>query len=133
MSERSLVQRWEEYRPAKAAVFWTFVTGIVLTLVVGFNWGGWVTGGTAREMSQTAAEDARAELVADVCVERFMNAADASAQLATLRETSSWQRDIFIADGGWATLVGMDKPVREAADLCAERLMDMKSLTAAKT
>ena len=32
--------------------------GVVATLIIGFNWGGWVTGGTAKEMTQKSASTA---------------------------------------------------------------------------
>jgi hypothetical protein len=76
-------------------------------------------------MADKAARQARADLAATVCVERFLEASDARAQLASLKETSSWQRDDFIAKGGWAALPGVDQPVASAADLCAERLAAM--------
>jgi hypothetical protein len=120
--DRSLSQRWQEYHPSKAALFWSCLGCVVLTLLIGFTWGGWVTGGTASEMAEKAAGQARADLAATVCVERFINASDARAQLASLKKTMSWQRDDFIEKGGWATPPGLDKPVTSASELCAERL-----------
>jgi hypothetical protein len=121
-NDRSLSQRWQEYRPSKAALFWSCLGCVVLTLLIGFTWGGWVTGGTATERADKAAAQARAELAATVCVEQFLNASDARAQLASLKKTMSWQRDDFVEKGGWATPPGLDKPVTSAAELCAERL-----------
>jgi hypothetical protein len=121
-SAQLLGQRWREYRPSKAALFWSCVGSVVVALIIGFTWGGWVTGGTAKEMADKAVRDARAELAANVCVQRFVDASDARAQLAALKKTSSWQRDDFIEKGGWAKLPGLDKPVAAAAERCAERL-----------
>jgi hypothetical protein len=122
MAGESFRQRWEAYRPSKAALFWSCVGCVIVALLIGFTWGGWVTGGTATEMAEKAARQARADLAATVCVERFLKASDARAQLASLKETSSWQRDDFIQKGGWVALPGVDQPVASAADLCAERL-----------
>jgi len=58
-----------------------------------------------------------------------MTAPDASAQLASLKEESTWGRDDFIEDGGWATFARIEDPVSGAADLCAERLVDMEAPT----
>jgi hypothetical protein len=99
---------------------------IVVTMLIGFTWGGWVTGGTAAEMAETAASGARAELAAKICVNRFVNGADAVGQLASLKKSDSWQRDDFIEKGGWATLPGMKEPVAGAADICAQKLMEAK-------
>jgi hypothetical protein len=90
--KKSFGQRWEEYRPSKAILFWSCVGVSVLTIVVGFNWGGWVTGGTAQELAQ----EARRNLAATFCVQRFMAASDATAQHASLMEASARQRDDFI-------------------------------------
>jgi hypothetical protein len=114
---------WAEYRPSKTAMFWACVGCVVATLVIGFTWGGWVTGGTAQAMAADAASTAKAELVAAACVDRFMASPDAKAQLATLKKTSSWERDEYLEKGGWLSVVKGNKPVDGAADICAERLM----------
>jgi hypothetical protein len=114
---------WAEYRPSKTATFWSCVGCVIATLVIGFTWGGWVTGGTAQAMAAEAASSAKAELVASVCVNRFMASPDAKAQLATLKETSSWERDDFLEKGGWLSVVKGGETVDGAADICVERLM----------
>jgi hypothetical protein len=120
-----LQQRWQAYRPSKAALFWSCVGCVVVALIIGFTWGGWVTGGTATKMAERSAREARADLAATICVDRFLEASDARAQLASLKETSSWQRDDFIEKGGWVALPGLDQPVTSAAAVCAERLAAM--------
>jgi hypothetical protein len=131
--ERTRGQRWQEYRPSKATWFWSCVGIAILTMIIGFGWGGWVTGGTAEKMAEDAATNARATLVASVCVERFQAASDVQAQLAALEKESTWQRDDFIKKGGWAKLDGVSEPVPDAANLCAERLMEAASKPAEKT
>lgn len=121
----SFAQRLQDYRPSKAALFWACAACIALTLFLGFKVGGWVTGGTAEKMAAHAADDARSELVATICVQRFTQEANATDQLAKLKAASMWERDDFIEKGGWATPVGFDKPVSGAADLCASQLADM--------
>lgn len=123
-------QRWEDYRPSKTLWFWSVVGASVLTMIVGFTAGGWTTGGTAKEMAENSARDARAKLVANLCVEKFVSASDASQNLAKLKETSSYQRDNFIADGGWTKLAGMEKSAPGAADLCADKLAAMDAIPA---
>lgn len=122
--ERTFGERWRDYRPSKAALFWSCLGCVALTIIVGFAWGGWVTGGTATRMAAEAATEARAELVASVCVERFLDASDARAQLAALKKENSWTQDDFIDKGGWTKLPGIEKAVPQAASLCAERLAD---------
>jgi hypothetical protein len=99
----------------------------VLTMIVGFSLGGWVTGGTAQDMVEEAVESSREQVAAALCVERFMDAGDAGVQLASLKEiTSSYRQSEFIEDGGWATLPGTDEANAEGADICAERLAEME-------
>jgi hypothetical protein len=123
---QSFQQKWDALQPSKAAIAWSFAAGVAATIAIGFLWGGWVTGGSAREMRDAAVEEARAELAAVICVDRFMHSANAGIDLAALKEEDSWRRDNFIEEGGWVTLPGADGPVDDAADLCADRLVDME-------
>ena len=96
MESKSIRQRWQAYRPSKASLFWSSLGCVAAVVILGFTWGGWVTGRTATEMADKAAKEARAELAATVCVQRFLDASDARAQLASLKKTNTWQRDDFI-------------------------------------
>ena len=48
---------WERIKP----VLWGAVGGAIVLAIVGFNWGGWVTGGTAVAMAKETAATAVAE------------------------------------------------------------------------
>jgi hypothetical protein len=125
---KSLSQKWQEYRPSKAVWGWSCVGAVVLTMVLGFTAGGWVTGGSAQAMAESAARDARQSLVASLCVEKFVSAPDAASNLAELKETSSWDQDNFVTDGGWATIEGLDSQIPNVANVCADRLVAMEGL-----
>ncbi|PDQ18307.1 hypothetical protein CN311_25425 [Mesorhizobium sanjuanii] len=127
---RTIAQRWDAYQPSKTLWFWSLAGVAILTMILGFTAGGWTTGGTAKQMALMSARDARAELVANLCVEKFVSAADASQNLAKLKETSSYQRDSFITDGGWINLAGMKNKAPGAADLCADKLAAMDAIPA---
>jgi hypothetical protein len=66
--KRSLGERWIDARPTKTAMFWSWVLVVVLTLIVGFEWGGWVTGKTAKSMAEAASNDAVIARLAPLCV-----------------------------------------------------------------
>jgi hypothetical protein len=117
---------WREYRPSKVTWFWSCVACVIATMVIGFTWGGWVTGGSADQMAAEAREAGRAQLAAAICVQRFVAAPNAAVELAALKEESSWSRDDTIADAGWTTPLGLDEPVSGAADICADRLVEME-------
>jgi len=131
MKTQSFAQRWDGYQVSKSAAAWIVAGSVAATMIVGFNWGGWVLGGTADAMVTKAAASARAELAAAVCADQFMRSTNASVQLATLQATDSWKRDTFIEEGGWATLPGGEKPIAGAAELCSEKLMQAKPAKAA--
>ena len=131
--KRNRLQRFREFQASKAVLFWACAGSVIVATVVGFSWGGWVTGGTAQSMADKAAAQARQELAAVVCVDRFMAAPDARVQLTALQGiTSSYAQGQFVQDGGWAIMpVGSSdapgKPAsttdsRRAAGLCAEEL-----------
>jgi hypothetical protein len=129
---RTQLQWFDQYRASKTALFWACAGSAVVAVVVGFAWGGWVTGGTAREMAEQSAAQARQELASVVCVDRFMAAPDMQAQLTALQGLDrSYQQGKFVEDGGWAIMPVSSSesaaPVsssdqRKAAALCAEEL-----------
>jgi hypothetical protein len=130
--KRSLQQRWDEVQPSKTMLFWSCAGSVAVALVVGFTWGGWVTGGTAREMAQDAGDQSRYELGSAICAERFMAAADASAQLTALKAIdSSYRQRQFIDDGGWSIMPGQDEGARQTSELCAELLDNLEPVPAA--
>src|SRR3954451_14285838 len=116
-------QRVADYRPTKGLLFWAAAAGAVATIVIGFAWGGWVTGGSAKRMAEAAAASARDTLVAAVCVDRFQAGGDAQAQLAALKLLQGYDRGSFIEKGGWATIPDKAKPTSAAARLCGDQLV----------
>jgi hypothetical protein len=100
--------------------------GALVTLVVGFNWGGWMLGSTAKKMAEQSASSAMVAVLAPICVDKFQHASEAKATLAELKQIDSWKRDTFVEKGGWATFAGMDSPNRNVADACAKLLNDLK-------
>ena len=123
LEKQSTRKRWENYQASKTLVFWACAGCIVATSIIGFTWGGWVTGSTAERMATEGAAAARADLAASICVTRFETGTDAAVNLASLKATESWTRSDFLEKGGWVTLAGMNKPIDGAANLCAQRLM----------
>jgi alpha/beta superfamily hydrolase len=55
--------------------------GVIATLVVGFSWGGWVTGGTAKSMSATAETNGKMSVLVPLCVTQLMTTEGAVAKL----------------------------------------------------
>jgi len=94
---------------------WGMVGGAVALAIVGFTWGGWMTGSKAEEHASQRAKDAVVLALAPMCVEKFQHANDAVANLATLKKTDSWSQGEFVEKGGWATAPGVRPPEQTTA------------------
>jgi hypothetical protein len=100
---------------------WGAAAGAATLAIVGFTWGGWVTGGQAEAMTMKRSEAAVVAALTPVCIERFQGNANASTNLVALKNISqSWSRRDYIVSGGWATF-GKGRPF-ELAEACAEAL-----------
>lgn len=115
----SFGQRWNQARATKKVVFWFSVAAMILTMIIGFNWGGWVTGGTAKVMAQAAV----VQRLAPMCVSQFNQDPAKAQKLTELKDTSTWQRRAYIEKQGWATMSGEAKPDSQVADACAKLLV----------
>jgi len=100
--------------------------GAVATLIIGFYWGGWVTGGTAREMVQRSSTSAVVAALSPICVDKFQHSAEAAVNLVELKKVSSYQQSSFIEKGGWATLPGSNTANSSVAQACADMLSNLK-------
>jgi hypothetical protein len=92
-------------------------------MIIGFAWGGWVTGGTARSMAETMAEEAVVKRLAPMCVTQFKQGPGMDQKLKELVKTDTWQRSGYVEKQGWATMPGEDKADSKVASECARLLM----------
>src|SRR6185437_10616884 len=69
--------------------------GAVATVAIGFIWGGWVTGETARIMSTTAETSGRMSVLVPLCVAQF-TAADGA--VAKFKAASSYSKDNVVSE-----------------------------------
>jgi len=106
-----------ETKPA----LWGVAGGAIALAIVGFSWGGWVTGGRAEAESTQRANAAVVVALTPVCVEKFRRAPDASANLVALKKVDSWQQGDFVEKGGWANVLGAksSEHVSAVAKACA--------------
>lgn len=103
---------------------WGAAAGAVALAFVGFNWGGWVTGGAAEKLAGERADAAMVSLLTPICVARFRASDKAPANLAALKEIKmSWEQADYVGKGGWATMPGSTaEPNRQVATACADAL-----------
>ena len=118
-------QRWDKVRPTKWVLVWFCLGSVIGALIVGFNWGGWVTGGSARDMAVQSGKDAVVQRLAPICVYQFNQDPEKDQKLTELKESSSYQRGDYVEKQGWATMPGEEKPDSKVADECAKRLMEI--------
>jgi hypothetical protein len=96
--------------------------GFLATVVIGFGWGGWTLGSTAKQLAEKNASTALVAVLAPMCADKFKQAADAPTNMAELKKVGSWMQDSYIEKGGWATFPGMASPERGVAQACANLL-----------
>ena len=96
--------------------------GAVATVIVGFGWGGWVTGAKAEVMVRDEAKAAVVAALVPIFVEQSRQDPAAAATLAKLKESSRYQRSDILMDTGWATMPGSESPMRAVASACMDEL-----------
>jgi len=103
---------------------WGAVIGSILTMIVGFSWGGWTTSSTARQQAMVQSDTAVTTALVPICLAG--KRADV-AYAKTLGEltaiTSSYEQTEFVMKTGWATFPGQPDPNRAVAEGCASALL----------
>jgi hypothetical protein len=101
--------------------------GSVASVVIGFSWGGWMTGGSAIKLADERVNTAVVATLTPICVEKFLQNSDAKANLAVLQKISSnWEQGDYLQKGGWATRPGATSSDYQLARACAEKLVQIK-------
>ena len=96
--------------------------GAVVTMIVGFNWGGWSIESTAAKRADDASRSAVVAVLAPICVDKFQHSADVTNNMVELKKVSTYMQGSFVEKGGWATTPGTDKTNSAVARACAETL-----------
>ena len=100
--------------------------GAIATMIIGFSWGGWVTGGTSKELVQKSVNTALVSALSPICVDKFQRSAEVNANLVEFKKVNSWQQGSFIEKGGWATMPGGDTANEAVAQACATMLSNLQ-------
>ena len=103
---------------------WSALGGAAVLAVVGFNYGGWVTSGTAAAMAEDIAADAVAERLGTICAAQFNRDSDKGEKLKEMKGKDTWDKGRFIEKQSWAIMPGEDKPDSKVADACAKHLTE---------
>lgn len=119
------VQGLRDYTPRKSTLAWVAGGASVLTMIVGFAFGGWITEGTADRMVRDARTAAQAELAASVCAANFRSAPTALAQHSELIALSTFRQRQYVQEQSWAQVPGAEGVSRASAELCARMISQM--------
>jgi len=102
------------------------VGGAAALAIIGFTWGGWVTGSSAETSAKQSATAAVVAVLAPICVDQFQRSVDASVKQAELLKISAWQQGSYVEKGGWATMPGSTTPDLAVAKACAGLITNLK-------
>ena len=113
------MDRLKHLKPAA----WGFAAGSVVTMIIGFSWGGWTTGGTADRLATERSRIAVTAALVPVCLEKSKADPAGAKKLVALRAlASSYDQREAVLNGGWAS-IGMGDANRDVADACASELL----------
>lgn len=99
------------------------IAGGVVTMIVGFNFGGWYLGSSAETLADKQSNTAVVAALVPVCVSQSQMDPEGVAKLKTFSAIKSTyeQRD-FVMKAGWATVPKTDGPNQALASACADVL-----------
>jgi hypothetical protein len=102
--------------------------GAIATMIIGFYWGGWVTGGTAKRLASAATTDGQMSVLVPLCVAQFM-AVDGA--VTKIKVTPSYNHDDVVRE--FVKTVAGTQMDYSFARLCATAVDDTLAKTASKS
>jgi dienelactone hydrolase len=103
---------------------WGVVIGSILTMIVGFSWGGWTTSTTANQVATSRADAAVTAALVPICIAQEKIDATKGKKLGQLKAiTASYDQTDFVMKAGWATFPGKADANRDVAEACAAALV----------
>jgi hypothetical protein len=107
---------------------WGAIGGAIAAMIIGFAWGGWVTGGTSEKNAGVAAQTAVVQAFVPLCVAK---AEQQPEQLPLLKKESSYSRYAFVVKAGWVSNVA-ENYRRDVAESCASTIVEAMDVAATK-
>ncbi|SHH35043.1 hypothetical protein [Marivita hallyeonensis] len=96
--------------------------GAAFVGIIGFTWGGWVTGGTAHDRAMSMSHNDVVAAMVPVCLDVARTDPNRAAKIAAIREAPTYQRRTALMEAGWATMPGAEAPDRDIAQACLASL-----------
>jgi hypothetical protein len=107
---------------------WGIIGGAVAAMIIGFAWGGWVTGGTSERNAAAAAQTAVVQAFVPLCVAKAEQQPD---QILLMKKESAYSRYDFVIKAGWVSSVA-EAHRRPVAESCATAIADAMDAPAAR-
>jgi pimeloyl-ACP methyl ester carboxylesterase len=99
---------------------WGAVAGSVLTMIIGFSYGGWTTSSTAARLAKVQADTAVTTALVPICIAKSKADGAVVKKMGELRAlASSYDQRDFVTKTGWATVPGSDDPNSDVAEAWA--------------
>jgi hypothetical protein len=102
---------------------WGAIGGAVLTMLVGFYWGGWQSAGSADRMAKEMSDKKVITALAPFCVDQFVKSADAAQKADLYKLTRDYERGSFLEKGGWTGLPGSKETNWGVGRACGDLLV----------
>src|SRR5271169_758041 len=100
--------------------------GAFATLGIGFSWGGWMLGSTAKTLADSTANSAVVAAMVPICVDQFQRSAAAANNLTELKKANVWEQATYVEKGGWAMMPGSKAVDSGVPQACAAILSSLK-------
>ena len=101
---------------------WGAVAGAILTLILGFYWGGWQTTSSANKMANEQSGIKVIAALAPFCVDRFLKSADTTQSAELLKLTTNYERGSFLEKAGFTSLPGSTETNWRVGRACGDLL-----------
>lgn len=100
--------------------------GALLTMLLGFTLGGWVTSSKSESAARDQSNLAVIAALTPICFNNYKVSADAQQQRALLVKTENWKQAEFVNSAGWTKIPGVKEVRSGLANSCAKRILAAK-------
>ena len=102
------------------------VGGAILTALLGFTLGGWVTSSKSERVAQEKSNTAVIAALAPICHANYRASSNALEQRALLEKTDDWKHAEFVNSAGWTKIPGVAAVSNRLARSCAKLILAEK-------
>jgi hypothetical protein len=97
--------------------------GAVAVAIIGFQWGGWVTGGTAKALASSQTQSEVVSVLTPLCLDLAKSDPEFTTKMLEIKKASSYTRSELVVKAGWGTKLGSDNVNKLVARTCADKLL----------